>query len=81
MLRNIKRSLKDLLGAEYMAAVKSVAVEINGMSESEADFLINEEIEFFPQDYIDRMHKMAEKTGEKVVKTFDDTMEGAPTES
>ncbi len=81
MLRNIKRSLKDLLGAEYMAAVKSVAVEINGMSESEADFLINEEVEFFPQDYIDRMHKMAEKTGEKVVKTFDDTMEGAPTES
>lgn len=81
MLKNIKRSLKDLLGAEYMEAVKSVAVEINGMNEEEADFLINEEVEFFPDDYVARMHEMAKKTGEKVVSGFDDSMAGAPTEA
>lgn len=81
MLKNIKRSLKDLLGAEYMEAVKSVAVEINGMDEGEADALINEQVEFLPEDYVQRMHKMAKKTGETVVAAFDDAMEGAPTES
>ena len=81
MLKNIKRSLKDLLGAEYMEAVKTVAVEINGMDENEVDFLINEQVEFLPDDYIARMHDMAKKTGETVVKGFADTMEGAPTEA
>lgn len=81
MLKNIKRSLKDILGAEYMEAVKSVAVQINGMSESEADFLINEQVEFLPEAYVSRMHDMAKKTGETVVKAFADNLEGAPTEA
>ena len=81
MLKNIKRSLKDILGEQYMEAVKSVAVRINGMDEDEADFLINEQVEFLPDDYIARMHDMAKKTGEKVVEGFEDSMEGAPTES
>jgi DNA-binding GntR family transcriptional regulator len=50
MFKNIKRSLRDLLGAEYMNAVKSVAVRVNGMDEAEADALINEEVEFLPQE-------------------------------
>ena len=81
MLKNITRSLRDLLGSEYMEAVKSVAVNINGLSEEEADFLIDEKIEFFPDDYIKRMEDMARKTGETVVKGFNDTLIGAPTES
>lgn len=81
MFKNIKRSLKDLLGEQYMEAVKSVAVQINGMDEEEADFLINEQVEFLPDNYIARMHDMAKKTGEKVVAGFEDSMEGAPTES
>ena len=36
MLKNITRSLRHLLGSEYMEAVKSVATQINGMSEEEA---------------------------------------------
>ncbi|MBE7051574.1 MAG: aminotransferase class III-fold pyridoxal phosphate-dependent enzyme [Ruminococcaceae bacterium] len=64
-----------------MEAVKSVAVEINGMDPAEADFLINEKVEFLPDSFVDRMHNMAKKTGETVVKPFNDTLEGAPTES
>jgi len=81
MLKNITRSLRDLLGSDYMEAVKSVAVNINGLSEAEADFLIDEKIDFFPDDYIERMHSMAKKTGEKVVAGFNDTLMGAPTKS
>ncbi|MBQ7380799.1 MAG: hypothetical protein IJW69_01805, partial [Clostridia bacterium] len=81
MLRNISRSLADLLGKEYMEAVKTVAVEINGMDEKEVDALINEQVEFFPEDYVARMDEMAKRTGEKIVKSFDDTLAGAPTDS
>ena len=81
MLKSIKRSLKDLLGSEYLNAVKSVAVQINGMDEAKADFLINEQVEFFPEDYINRMNDLAKKTGEQVVAGFADTNEGAPTDA
>lgn len=81
MLKNIKRSLKDILGSEYMNAVKSVAVHISGMDEKEADTLINEQVEFLPDSFIKRMHDLAEKTGEKVVPEFENSMEGAPTEA
>lgn len=81
MLKNFKRSLKDLLGAEYMEAVKSAAVQINGMDENEADALINEQVEFFPESYVERMHKMAKSTGETVVCGFSNNLLGAPTES
>ena len=81
MFKNIKRSLRDLLGAEYTDAVKRVAVEINGMEESEADFLINEKVEFLPEAYVSRMHNMAKRTGERVVLPFENNMEGAPTEA
>ena len=81
MLKNISCSLKDLLGAEYMEAVKSVAVGINGMDEAVADELINEKVDFFPPEYVERMQLMAEKTGEKVVDGFNNTMTGAPTEA
>ena len=81
MLKNISRSLADLLGKEYMEAVKTVAVEIGGMDEAEADALINEQVEFFPEDYVARMDAMAKRTGEKIVKPFEDTLVGAPTDS
>lgn len=81
MLKNITRSLRDLLGSEYMDAVKSVAVNIYGMDSAEADSLIDEKVDFFPEEYIVRMRDMAEKTGEKVVEGFDNSLVGAPTES
>lgn len=81
MLKNISRSLRDLLGADYMEAIKSVAVNINGMSEAEADALIDEKVDFFPADYIERMDAMAKKTGETVVAGFSNSFEGAPTEA
>ncbi len=81
MFKNIKRSLRDLLGAEYMNAVKSVAVRVNGMDEAEADALINEEVEFIPDSYVSRMHELARMTGERVVEPFANNTLGAPTEA
>lgn len=81
MLKNISRSLTDILGAEYMQAVQSVAVQIGGMSAEEAYRLANEKVDFFPAEYAQKMGELAEKTGEKIVKGFDNTEKGAPTSS
>lgn len=81
MLKNIKRSLCDLLGAEYMEAVKSVAVEVDGMDKKEADFLADEQVEFFSESYIARMDALAKRTGEKLVRGFFNNENGAPTDS
>ncbi len=81
MLKNISRSLEDLLGAEYMTAVKSVATAVRGMDEAEADRLAAEKVDFFPADYVAKMDALAGKTGEKLVEAFVNTEKGAPTDS
>ena len=79
MLKNIQRSLSDLLGAEYMNAVQSVAVTVHGMNKDEAYRLANEKVDFFPDEYVKKMDELAKCTGKKVVKGFENTQIGAPT--
>lgn len=81
MLKNISRSLSDILGTEYMKAVQSVAVNVGGMDKDEAYRLANEKIEFFPDTYVEKMRELAKKTGEKIVEGFDNNEKGAPTDA
>ncbi len=81
MLKNISRSLEELLGKEYMEAVKSVAVNVGGMDKAEADRLAGEKVDFFPAGYVEKMDALAEKTGEKIVDGFKNCEAGAPTDS
>lgn len=81
MLKNISRSLTDLLGTEYMEAVQSVAVTLHGMDKDEAYRLANEKIDFFPESYVKKMDELAARTGEKVVEGFKNTENGAPTDA
>lgn len=80
-MKNISRSLADLLGEKYMEAVKSVAVNINGLDPDEADRLIYEKVDFFPESFQKASDALAVKAGEKVVDGFCDTLIGAPTNS
>ncbi len=80
-MKNISRSLVDLLGKEYMNAVKSVAVTLYGLDEKEADRLINEKVDFFPEEFAKKADALALRTGEKIVEGFEDTLVGAPTNS
>ena len=58
MMKNISRSLKDLLGSEYIEAVISVATEICGMEREEAEYLANEKVDFFPDEYAEKMGRL-----------------------
>ena len=79
MLKNISRSLSDLLGADYMQAVVTVATEIRGMDKDEANRLANEKIEFFPDEFVAKMDELAKLTGKQIVKPFVNSEKGAPT--
>lgn len=81
MLKNIQRSLEDLLGKPYVAAVESAAVSVLGISVKEADALLREKVDFFPESFQARCRTLAEKVGTQVVPAFDGALEGAPTES
>jgi len=81
MLKNISRSLTDILGSEYMDAVQSVAVKIGGMDPDEAKRIANEKIDFFPDEYIQKMDELAKGTGEKLFQGFENAEKGAPTDA
>ncbi len=81
MIKNISRSLRDILGADYMNAVVSVATVIGGMDEEEAQRLANEKVDFCPPEHLAKMDELAEKTGEKLVEGFSNTEKGAATDA
>lgn len=79
MLKNISRSLVDILGIEYMDAVVSVAVKLGGLDPDEAKHIANEKIDFFPDEYVQKMDELAKNTGEKLFAGFANSENGAPT--
>ena len=81
MLQNITRSLTDLLGREYMAAVKTTAVELLGMDPHQADALAEKKVDFFPDTFSDRCDTLACKTGTHVFPALNVALAGAPTAS
>lgn len=81
MLHNIKRSLNDLLGREYMTAVKNTAVELLGMDQTTADALTEEKVDFYPDTFAARCDRLALQTGKQIFPALDTSVAGAPTDS
>jgi acetylornithine/succinyldiaminopimelate/putrescine aminotransferase len=78
-MRNISRSLTDLLGKDYMSAVKECAEALYGMESGEADRLANEAVSFFSKETGDRQDALLERTGTQFTKPFHNGNTGAPT--
>lgn len=81
MLHNISRSLSDLLGKEYMEAVKNAAREVLGINAEEAEDLAETKVDFFPPEFTERSDKLASRVGEQIIPALPVELEGAPTES
>ena len=81
MLKNISRSLEDLLGKPYMDAVQETAVSLLGLDEAEAHALATEPVEFYPDAFAAKSDALAEKVGKSVIKPFACDLAGAPTEA
>lgn len=81
MLRNVKRSLSDLLGKDYMDAVKNAATEVLGIDRAAAEEFAEMKVDFFPSEFAERCDRLAARVGKQVVPVFPVKQEGAPTES
>ncbi|MEN8228864.1 MAG: aminotransferase class III-fold pyridoxal phosphate-dependent enzyme [Bacteroidota bacterium] len=79
LLNNLEISLLDLLGEEYMQAVCVARAFI--ANESVEDHLseASRKVEFFPEDFSNRLDELLELTGKKVTDGLVATVEGATT--
>ncbi len=78
-MRNISRSLTDLLGEHYMSAVKECAGALYGMEADVADRLANETVPFYATETQDRQDALLERTGTQFTSPFLNANTGAPT--
>lgn len=81
MFNKTEKSLSDLLGCEYAAAVKASAVVLHGLDEEAADCLIDERIPFFPESMAVHLDELLVKVGQRMVPPFTNQNEGAATRS
>lgn len=81
MLNNVGKSLSDLLGAEYIEAVKACAVTLMGQDKDEVDRLGSEKIDFLDSQMIHREDELLEKVGTPLLKAFENENTGASTEA
>ena len=81
MIRNIKRSLKDLLGSQYLRAVCGARAALTGESEDALWELACREVEFYPSEFSERQDILMQSAGKTASAPLGKTIHGAPTSS
>ena len=70
MVKNTGNSLIDRLGREYCEVVSYTAQILHGLSKQRADELISSKVDFFPDEFKERIEALSAKIGEKVFEPF-----------
>ena len=81
MIHNIKRSLADILGGEYIAAVCRARSVLSSRSYDELWAIANEKVDFYPECFAQQQEKLMDLVGKQVIPAFETTENGAPTSS
>lgn len=81
MIQNIRRSLTDLLGEDYTAAVCRARAALTGGDEAALRAVADEKIDFYPAPFAARQEALMDRVGEQLVPAFPDGENGAPTYS
>lgn len=81
MFTPVSRSLRDLVGGDYLDAVIRTAHLLTGRPLDELRSLATEPVDFFPPAFAERSARLAELAGQQVVPGFDDGNQGAPTDA
>ena len=79
MLKNLRLSLEDLLGGEYISAVCAARCFLTGEKESELRAVAEEKVDFWPEAFSRRQEELMDRVGERAVPAFEDGEPGAPT--
>lgn len=81
MILNIRRSLVDILGEEYLAAVCRARALLSGRSYEQLWAIANEQVDFYPEAFALRQEELMDLVGKQVIPGFETTENGAPTAS
>ncbi len=81
MFNNLRISLKDLLGNEYINAISKSAEVLLDLDEKRIKELYDTKVDFLCQSRLDKTDSLLENVGKSIVEPFNDNNEGAPTES
>ena len=77
MIQNIRRSLTDLLGAEYTAAVCRARAALTGESPEALRAVADEKVDFYPEAFARRQEELMGDIGHSLAPAFADTEDGA----
>lgn len=78
MLTGVTRSLRDLLGDDYLDAVVRTRHALTGRPLSELDALSREQVEFLPPAFAEQGRRLAALAGSVLVEGLADPVAGAP---
>ena len=81
MLKNLRLSLADLLGDEYISAVCAARAFLTGEEESTLRALAEEKVDCWPESFARRQEELMDQVGAQAVPAFPDRETGAPTRS
>ena len=70
MIQNIRRSLTDLLGAEYTAAVCRARAALTGESPEALRAVADEKVDFYPEAFARRQEELMGDIGHSLLQTL-----------
>ncbi len=80
-LANVRRSLADLLGSDFLDAVAGAAAVLTGEDQAELMALAASPVDFFPQEFADRADALLGSVGKQITQPVRSDCTGAPTEA
>ena len=78
MIKNIQRSLVDILGESYISAVCRARALLSGKNYDELMAIANEKVDFYPADFAARQEELMDLVGQQVIPAFETAENGAP---
>lgn len=79
MIQNIQRSLVDLLGETYVAAVCRAKAALTGESYEKLYAIGAQKVEFYPEHFQKRQEELMKLVGQQLIPAFEAVQKGAPT--
>lgn len=79
MIQNIRRSLIDILGESYIAAVCRARSVLTGRPYEEFYDIASRQVDFYPESYAARQEELMDLVGQTIIPGFENQEAGAPT--
>ena len=80
-MKNICKSLRDLLGTEYISAVCEAQAFLTGEKQTRFEAIADEKVNFFPESFQVKLDNQLDSVGSKVCEGLSTSSEGAPAAS